>query len=93
MAPSKETTQNFVQSKLRSFRAQPEIPQIDESFSESDIPDQLVNPSYYSSPNTPLISVTRKDAMQIMAHDQYCVIPDLWLVECTDSVASHCIPV
>ncbi len=49
-------------SKLRSFRAQPEITQIEESFSESDIPDRLVNPSDYSSSNTPLISAPRKDA-------------------------------
>ena len=49
-------------SKLRSFRAQPEIPQIEESFSDSDIPHRLENPSDYSSPNTPLISATGKDA-------------------------------
>ena len=49
-------------SKFRSFRAQPEIPQIEESFSDSDIPHRLENPSDYSSPNTPLISAPRKDA-------------------------------
>ena len=46
-------------SKFRSFRAQPEIPQIDESFSESNI---LENPSDYSSSNTPLISAPGKDS-------------------------------
>ncbi|XP_064388117.1 uncharacterized protein LOC135336288 [Halichondria panicea] len=49
-------------SKLRSFRTPPENPQIDESFSESDIPHRLENPSDYSSPNTPLISAVGKDA-------------------------------
>ncbi len=46
-------------NKLRSFRAQPEIPQIDESFSESNI---LENPSDYSSSNTSLISAPGKDS-------------------------------
>ncbi|XP_064388650.1 uncharacterized protein LOC135336726 [Halichondria panicea] len=49
-------------SKFRSFRAPPEIPQFEESFSESDIPHRLENPSDYSSPNTPLISATGKGA-------------------------------
>ena len=49
-------------SKLRSFRAQPDIPQIEGPFSKSDIPHRLENPSDYSSPNTPLISAPRKDA-------------------------------
>ncbi len=49
-------------SKLRSFRAQPETPQIEESFSDSDIPHRLENPSDYSSQNTSLISAPRKDA-------------------------------
>ena len=49
-------------SKLRSFRVTPETPQIEESFSDSDIPHRLENPSDYSSPNTPLISATGKDA-------------------------------
>ncbi len=45
--------------KLRSLRAPPEIPQIEESFSGSDFPHRLVNPSDYSSP---LISAARKYA-------------------------------
>ncbi|XP_064388624.1 uncharacterized protein LOC135336696 [Halichondria panicea] len=50
-------------SKFCSFRAQPEISQIEESFSDSDdIPHRLENPSDYSSPNTLLISAPRKDA-------------------------------
>ncbi len=48
-------------SKLRSFRAPPDILQIEESFSERDFPHRLVNPSD-SSPNTPLISAARIDA-------------------------------
>ena len=49
-------------NKFRSFHAPPENPQIDESFSESDIPHWLENPSDYSLPNTPLISATGTDA-------------------------------
>ena len=47
-------------SKFCSFRAQPEIPQIDESFSE--IPHRLENPSDCSSSNTSLISAPGKDS-------------------------------
>ena len=49
-------------NKLLSFRAQPETPQIEESFSESDIPHRLENPSDYSSSNTSLISAPGKDS-------------------------------
>ena len=51
-------------SKLCSFRAPPETPQIEESFSESDIPHRLENPSDYSSSNTSLISAPRKYSKQ-----------------------------
>ena len=49
-------------SKLCSFRAQPKLPQIEESFSDSDIPHPLENPSDYSSSVTPLMPSTRKDS-------------------------------
>ncbi len=58
----KKKLKTWCVSKLCSFRAPPEIPQIEEFFSESDIPHRLENPSDYSSPNTPLISATGKDA-------------------------------
>ena len=58
----KKQLKTWCVSKFRSFRAPPEIPQIEESFSESDIPHRLENPSDYSSPNTPLISATGKGA-------------------------------
>ncbi len=58
----KKQLKNWCISKLRSFRAPPEFPQIEESFSERDFPHRLENPSDYSSPNTPLISAARKNA-------------------------------
>ena len=52
----KKQLKTWCMSKLRSFRAPTVIPRIEESFSDSDIPHRLENPSDYSLPNTPLIS-------------------------------------
>ena len=57
----KKQLKTWCMSKLRSFRAPTEIPLIEESFSDSDIPHRLENPSDYSLPNTPLISAIGKN--------------------------------
>ena len=57
----KKQLKTWCMSKLRSFRAPTEISRIEESFSDSDIPHRLENPSDYSLPNTPLISAIGKN--------------------------------